>query len=189
MNPEKVDKIVDDIDALVDESLRRGLYCECGDPEECTCDSPSDDGLRCELCQCSWHGLTGDGMIGVRDCPGAYATDDERQMWWAERGRQLARRWVSSVDYSDVISLSGGEVYPHVTDGELYTAAIDYLLYGEVYFVPTDGGLTIIPADRVIHHSDGRIEVTEITVRQRDSSYQYLDLDPQPFERDSRESS
>lgn len=54
------DKVLADIDALVDESLARGDDAAAGDWDE-----------RCPRCRCSWHGLP----RGF--CAGALATDEE----------------------------------------------------------------------------------------------------------------
>lgn len=86
-NPES--DVVDAIDELVDESLNHG---------------PTDDydrpwTERCELCSDEWHGLEGNGEVGVQGCPGAYATDEQIERWreWWGVNRPPSSL---SVDYS-----------------------------------------------------------------------------------------
>lgn len=70
VNPEQ--RVLDDIDALIDQQLQHG---------------PTDDynkpwTQRCDICGWLWHGLPGDlengGALG---CPGAYATEQQREKW------------------------------------------------------------------------------------------------------------
>lgn len=70
-NPE--DDVCDAIAELVDESLAHGPTCDY--------DRPYLE--RCALCGYEWHGLTGNGMVGVAGCPGAHATDEQAQRWRA----------------------------------------------------------------------------------------------------------
>ena len=67
----------DEIDDLVDASLaacRQDNYM-----------APFPE--SCELCGFQWHGTTGTGMYdgcgstGEAGCPGAYATDEQREEW------------------------------------------------------------------------------------------------------------
>jgi hypothetical protein len=106
--------VVDEIDALVNESLQRGLYCECGDPDDCMCDEPSDDMPKCELCHCDWHGL--ESSWG---CPGAYSTAVQKRRYHESRSRRVESNDSESVTWSHTLR--------------------EMALYGEVFMVRHGG--------------------------------------------------
>jgi hypothetical protein len=76
--------IIDQIDALVNESLERGP----------TDDYERDWLARCELCGADWHGLTDpDG------CPGAFATPAQRDAWADKPGLDDIAALIASDDF------------------------------------------------------------------------------------------
>ena len=70
-NPEQ--RVIDEIDQLVNESLARPITDDYNNPWQ----------ARCELCHGEWHGLAGE----YNECPGAYATDEEREQYLENRTR------------------------------------------------------------------------------------------------------
>jgi hypothetical protein len=71
-----IDRLVAEIDKLVDEELARGPY---------------DDDVGqadCALCGGDWHGAPADADTAgehrrIPDCPGAFASDAQREQWLA----------------------------------------------------------------------------------------------------------
>lgn len=75
------DSVIDDIDALIATELD-----EYGVPLD---DYSKDRYPRCELCQRHWHGLP------FTECPGAYATDSEREDWKSKQHSTFQAQSVS----------------------------------------------------------------------------------------------
>jgi hypothetical protein len=76
----RLDRVIDAINQLVDEELARGEPY--GDLEQ----------DRCELCGGPWHGAPTHFSAGVEDlshpgCPGAFASDTQREQWHRDHAR------------------------------------------------------------------------------------------------------
>jgi len=79
---EKLDDLIEVIDRLIDDELARGpRYDNAGQP-------------RCELCNGDWHGLG-----RTEGCPGAFATDGQRDAWLNTGGGRAAPGVRRCVDY------------------------------------------------------------------------------------------
>lgn len=157
-NPEQ--RVIDDIDKLVDETMAAALIkTPNGDlvPRD---DYSKNYYAKCELCDEDWHGLP----RVENDCPGAYAPEDVKRAWRGE-------------DYEDqivfdepLVATTGVLPEPGVTivgfgvgrDGGMWIHATLHMWEPEVGFIPvvTDGQAETINVDELSHgvalpNSDG----------------------------------
>jgi len=69
------DDVIDEIDRLVTDSMKRGMMRD-----------RYDTGMPvCSVCNAPWHGLRGNGVEGCCGCPGEYGTDAQKQQYLDDR--------------------------------------------------------------------------------------------------------